>query len=205
MELFEGVLPDPAGKERAIRKAAMPESLLIPIAAVDQTSILRHVGRSCEPIQGTRFGNAFQVISQCGPKRTNLAVWQHERSAILNMQKQVWVDVTYSGYRRAYRTVFPDEDVRKMVIHHILNRRFAQLHGFRYVRLVPISRSANSSSGFSENWGVTLTFNKKLRSRIGEAYINYADLPALMSMLDMPIGGGVMESVRLADALLRPS
>ena len=198
------VRPDPAGQERALRRAAMPASLLIPIAAVDKEAIQRHVGRSVLPVPGTRRDNAFQVVAECGPSPSDLAVWQHKRAAIINMKTQIWVDIGYSGYRRAYRTVFHREDVRNMVIHHIMNRRYARLHGFRYVRLVPISRSTNSSCAFSEDWGVTLTRDEVLRSRVGEASVSYADLADLMSMLDMPAGGGVMDNVRQAAALLNP-
>ena len=84
-----------------------------------------------------------------------------------------------------------------------MNRRYAAAHGFEYVRVVPISRSSNSSSGFSENWGVELTEEGILRSRKGTEQIGYADLAGLLSMLDMPVGGGVMEQVRLAADLLK--
>ncbi len=162
------------------------------------------MGQVCETVPGTRYGNAYKVIAECGPEPSDLLVWRHERAEVINTPTQVWVDAAYSGYRKAYRTVFPQENIRNMVIHHVLNRRFALLHGLRYVRVVPISRSANSSSGFSENWGVALTQDGTLRSRAGQASINYADLSHLMSMLDMPVGGGVMENVRLAADLLRP-
>jgi DNA invertase Pin-like site-specific DNA recombinase len=204
MTRYDGIPPDPAGKERALRKAAMPESLLIPIAAVDEDAIRRHVGPTCEAVSGTRPGNALRVIAECGPEPSGLLVWQHERAEIINKPIQLWVDATYTGYRKAYRTVFPQEEIGKTVIHHIMNRRYALIHGFRYLRVISISRSANSSSGFSENWGVKLTLAKILRSRVGEASISYADLAHLMSMLDMPVGGGVMENVRLAADLLRP-
>lgn len=204
MATIDRILPDPAGKERALRRAAMPENLLVPIAAVDKDAILRHVGQVCEPVPGTRPGNAFKVLAECGPEPSDLTIWQHERAEIINEPIQLWVDAAYTGYRKAYRMVFPQENIRRMVIHHVLNRRFALLHGFRYIRVVPISRSANSSSGFSENWGVELTKDGTLRSRVGEASINYADLSHLMSMLDMPVGGGVMENVRLAADLVRP-
>lgn len=181
----------------------MPEELLIPIAAIDLESIQRHVGLECATVPGTRAGNAYRVISECGPARSELAVWKHEHAPILDKRIQIWVDVAYSGYRKAYRTVYPEEDIGDRVIHHVMNRRYAALHGFRYVRLVAISRLANSSSGFSENWGVELTIDGTLRRGCGEARVRYADLAHLMSMLDMPVGGGVMENVRLADDLLR--
>ena len=198
------VIVDEAAKIRAIRKAAMPETLLIPIAAVSEEAIKRHIGRNCTRVRRTRIGNAFRVLSECGPEPSDLAVWKHERAFILNQPTQIWADVTYSGYRKAYREVFPEEVIRNRVIHHVMNRRYAALHGFRYVRLISIARSTNSSSGFSENWGVTLTKEGKLRKRTGEASISYADIASLMPMLDMAVGGGVMENVRLAVDLLRP-
>lgn len=200
----DSVFIDQAAKERAVRKAAMPETLLIPIAAVNEDAIKRHIGKNCTQVRSTRIGNAFCVSAECGPEPSDLAVWKHGRAFILNQPVQIWVDVAYSGYRKAYREVFPEEDVRKKVIHHVMNRRYAAIHGFRYVRLISITRSTNSSSGFSENWGVTLTEEGKLRNRTGEATINHADLASLMPMLDMPVGGGVMENVRLAADLLKP-
>lgn len=197
--------PDPAGKERWLRRAGMPESLLVPIAATDLQALQRHVGMSCEAAPRTRPGNAYCVATQCGPLRSNLPIWQHPKADILDAHIQVWVDIRYSGYRRAYRAAFPDEDLTASVIHHVMNRRYAQLHGFRYVRLVPISRSTNSSSAFTENWGVALTQDGTLRSRRNEADIAYAGLDDIMAMLDMPAGGGVMENVRQAAALLEPS
>ncbi|MCP4097828.1 MAG: hypothetical protein GY748_16460 [Planctomycetaceae bacterium] len=198
------VIVDEAAKVRAIRKAAMPETLLIPIAAVSEDAIKRHIGRKCTQVPRTRLGNAFCVLSECGPEPSDLAVWKHERASVLNQPTQIWVDVAYSGYRKAYREVFPEEVIQNRVIHHVMNRRYAALHGFRYVRLISIARSTNSSSGFSENWGVTLTEEGTLRRRTGEASISFADLASLMPMLDMPVGGGVMENVRLAVDLLKP-
>lgn len=196
---------DPAAKERAIRKAAMPETLLVPIAAISKEAIERFIGSDCAAVARTRPGNAYRVIAECGPERTDLAIWEQSRSQVLNQRIQAWVDIRYSGYRKSYKTVFPEESIQDRVIHHVMNRRYAALHGFRYVRLVSISRSANSSSGFSENWGVELTENCKLRRRQGEAEISYADIAQVMPMLDMPVGGGVMENVREAAKLLLPT
>jgi hypothetical protein len=197
------VFADPIARDRAIRKAAMPDNLLVPIAAISQEAIQTHIGLDCTPVSRTKLGNAFRVIAECGPEPSDLVIWKHERASVLNQPIQVWVDVAYSGYRKAYQTVYPEEDIGGCVIHHVLNRRYAALHGFRYVRLVATSRSVNSSSGFSENWGVTLTEDGTLRSRIGEASICYADISHIMPMLNMSVGGGVMENVRLAVDLLR--
>lgn len=193
---------DPAGKERAVRKAAMPANLLIPVAASSLEAIVNHIGRSIEPVARTRNGNAFIVKSECGPERNGLKVWTHPKSSVLNSVNQLWVRPKYSGYRKAFRMAFPDDIPNKRVIHHVMNRRYATLHGFEYVRVVAVSRSANSSSGHSENWGVTLTKDGTLRSRRGEAAIAYADLADMMSMLEMPIGGGIMDTVREAAELL---
>lgn len=198
------VVVDPKGAERALLKAAMPANLLIPIAAASRDALLAHVGRDIREIARTRHGNALLVVNECGPERSKLNVWSNAKSSVLNAEDQLWVRPGYRGYRRAYRLSFPVERIDGLVIHHIMNRRYATAHGFEYVRVIPISRSSNSSSGFSENWGVELTREGILRSRKGTEQIGYADLAHLLSMLDMPVGGGVMEQVRLAADLLRP-
>lgn len=197
------VTVDPNGAERALQKAAMPENLLIPIAAASREALLAHVGRDITDLARTRHGNALLVVNECGPERSELHVWSNAEASVLNAERQLWVRPSYRGYRRAYRLSFPEERIDGLVIHHIMNRRYAAAHGFEYVRVVPISRSSNSSSGFSENWGVELTREGILRSRKGTEQIGYADLAHLLSMLDMPVGGGVMEQVRSAADLLR--
>ena len=89
---------------------------------------------------------------------------------------------------------------------HAMNRRIAALKGFAYVRITPTSRGCNSSSGFSEQWGVTL---HSLPDQIAAnqrrgAFIQYADLSDLMLMLDLKLGGGVMDAVNEGQKLVRP-
>ena len=170
------VTEDPAGAERALQKAAMPANLLIPIAAASREALLAHVGRDITDLARTKHGNALLVLSECGPERSNLNVWSHTKASVLNAERQLWVRPSYRGYRRAYRLSFPEEQIDGLVIHHIMNRRYAAAHGFEYVRVIPISRSSNSSSGFSENWGVELTREGILRSRKSTEQIGYADL-----------------------------
>ena len=87
-----------------------------------------------------------------------------------------------------------------------MNRRIGALKGFQYVRITPITRGSNSSSGFSENWGVALwskpdelaAFKKR-----GVA-IQYADLSDLMLMLDLKLGGGIMDAVNAGQELIVP-
>jgi hypothetical protein len=41
----------------------------------------------------------------------------------------------------------PESQIKDSVIDHLLNRRLSRLLGYKYVRLLPISRGANTSSG----------------------------------------------------------
>jgi hypothetical protein len=112
---------------------------------------------------------------------------------------QVWVHVTYTRYRRAYQRAFPTENIDDKILSHAMNRRAAALQGFRYVRITPISRNANSSSAFSEGWEVA-----EAPTNTRGTFIQYADLCALMLMLDMKLGGGVMDAVNEGQKLVRP-
>jgi hypothetical protein len=119
---------------------------------------------------------------------------------------QVWVDVNYIRYRKAYRRAFPTEDISNKILSHTMNRRVAALQGFTYVRVTPTSLQANSSSAFSEKWGATLhsSPDKTPADRRRGAFIRYADLAELMLMLDMILGGGVMDTVNEGQKLVRP-
>jgi hypothetical protein len=116
----------------------------------------------------------------------------------------VWVHIRYSRYRNAYRKAFPDEDITSQVLSHAMNRRTAALKGFDYVRITPVSRRGNSSSSFSEKWAVELHGSpRQLSIRcIRPPYIQYADLSDLMLMLDMKLGGGVMDAVNEGQKLV---
>lgn len=119
---------------------------------------------------------------------------------------QVWVHVGYTRYRNAYKKAFPSEDIADKVLSHTMNRRVAVLKGFQYVRITPVSRGANSSSGFTENWGVALhgaPGRTPEEARRG-ASIQYADLSDLMLMMDLKLGGGVMSAVNEGQALVEP-
>ena len=119
---------------------------------------------------------------------------------------RVWVHTGFTRYRRAYRKAFPDDAIDGKVLSHALNRRMAALMGFSYVRITSNSRGCNSSSSFSEQWGVALhaTPEQVAANRRRGAFIHYADLSALMVMLDMNPGGGVMDAVNEGQKLVRP-
>jgi hypothetical protein len=135
-----------------------------------------------------------------------LPIWRLKEAALLHCPKQVWVHVDYSGYRSAYIKAFPSEDLTGLVLDHVLNRRTAQLKGFNYLRIVPISRAANSSSGgLSEKWGVEYHSTPEMVRRNNEspAFIQYADLADLVKMLNMKTGGSLQDPVNEAQALVR--
>ena len=164
-------------------------------------------------------GEIVQVLSRRGARRAFLVrappgplidpqypIGDHPASAIFHQQLQVWVHHAYGQYRSAYRRAFPDENIQDLVLSHALNRRVAALKGFDFVRLTPTSRGANSSSAFSENWGAALhgeDYQMKANRRLG-AFVEYADLTGLMLMLNMKLGGGVMDAVNEGFKLIRP-
>lgn len=135
-----------------------------------------------------------------------MPIWDHPASSIFHAPLQVWVHVAYNGYRPAYRRGFPDEDIGGLVLSHAQNRRVAALKGFEFVRLTPTSRRANSSSAFSEGWGVDLHSqpHQMVANRSSGAFIQYADLTELMLMLDVSLGGGFMDAVNEGQKLIRP-
>jgi hypothetical protein len=93
-----------------------------------------------------------------------------------------------------------------MVLSHAMNPRVAALKEFSYVRITPTSRRSNSSSAFSENWGVVLhsTPEQIAANRRRGAFIQCADFSDLMLMLNLQLGGGVMAAVNEGQQLLRP-
>ena len=70
---------------------------------------------------------------------------------------------------------------------HVLNRRVARLKGFSYLRIVPISRGANSSHGsLSEGWSVAYHSTPQMReiNRASLASVQYADIADIAKMLN---------------------
>jgi hypothetical protein len=198
---------DEIARELAIRRYGLAECLHVPIAAVDEAAISAYVGEVQNVLSGGSTRKALLVSAKTPPPPDpRFPIWDVEGCDMLHRSMQVWVDVAYTRYRRAYRTAFPDEDLGDCILSHTMNRRVAALKGFRFVRLTPTSRAANSSSAFSERWGVTLHSDPvQMASNRGRgAFIQYADLTELMLMLDMRLGGGVMDAVNEGQRLIRP-
>lgn len=188
---------DKVAREVALTKSVLPECLHVPIAAVDESEILNYVGEIVDVVSFRTAKRALLVKMPPPPKRDQrLPIWELAESAVLYQPIQLWVHVNYTGYRKAYKLAFPKEDIRKKIINHILNRRIARIKGYEYVRVSPVIRGVNSSSGYSENWGVNLKRIGMAKEEIrGGAYIQYADLCDLMVMMNIKVGGGVMDIV----------
>jgi hypothetical protein len=134
-----------------------------------------------------------------------LPIWQVPGVQILHAALQVWVDVDYRSYRPAYVRAFPDADLTAFVLDHVMNRRVARLKGFQYLRIVPISRGANSShGGLSEGWAVKHHSSPEMiaKNRASLASVQYADLADIVKMLDIQGGGSLMENVNEAQKLV---
>jgi len=200
-------LTDNAAREIALTRWALPESLHIPTAAVDEAAITNYIGEIEQVLAGGSPRRALLIrTKEPPPIDMQFPIWELPASKILRERRQVWVHIEFTRYRHAYRRAFPDEAIDGKVLSHALNRRMAALMGFSYVRITPNSRGCNSSSSFSEQWGVTLhaTPEQVAANRRRGALIHYADLAALMVMLDMKLGGGLMDAVNEAQELLRP-
>ncbi|MGR4932544.1 hypothetical protein ACIPUD_37980 [Bradyrhizobium sp. CAR08] len=82
-----------------------------------------------------------------------------------------------------------------------MNRDTAAYKGFDFVRITPASGVANLSSAFTKQWAKNRhrPENPVVTRRAGPP----ADLSDLMLMLDMMVGGGVMDAVNEGQQLLQ--
>jgi hypothetical protein len=186
---------------QAIRQWGVPECLHVPIVALDEEAIADHIGDIVEVISP---GRALLVeIDPPPPRDERLPIWEHPLSSAFFERRQVWVSHSYSRYRYAYVKAFGPESVAGKVLAHMYNRRMAALRGYKFIRLVPVSRGANSSSSFTEQWGVQRSESDlgARREKLG-LRMQYADLGDLMVMLDIQLGGGVQEVFRVGQDLI---
>lgn len=181
--------------------------LYIPVAARDTNAIETYVGRISEVLSGRSPTIKALLVEAHEPAEPDdrLAIWRHPEAAVLHHPRQVWVHVDYSAYRRAYQRAFPDVDLKGFVLDHVMNRRIARLKGFAYLRIVPISREANSShGGLSEGWGVKYLSSPRMMelNKASQAMVQYADLADVVKMLNMEGGGSFMDNVNDAQKLV---
>lgn len=192
---------DEAAYKQAMREWAVPECLHVPVVAVDERAITDHIG---DIVKILSPGRALLVAIDPPPERDNrLPIWINPAASVFFEPLQVWVNPNYTRYRQAYVRAKGHESVSGKVLAHVYNRRMATLRGYGFVRLVPVSRKANSSSAFTEQWGVDLaTADLGARRRERGLRMQYADLSDLLLMLDISLGGGVQEVFRIGQNLI---
>jgi hypothetical protein len=193
----------------AIEKFGLPPCLHVPIAARDEAAIHTYVGNVSQVLVAGSPNRALVVELVGTPQiNPNLPIWRLPEATVLHATRQLWVHVDYRGYRGAYRSSFPDHDLGGLVLDHVMNRRVARLKGFLYLRVVPVSRQANSSSGgLSERWAVDYHGSAEMQAKhlASPAKIQYADLADIVKMLNRKTGGALQDPVNEAQALIRES
>jgi hypothetical protein len=191
---------------RIPQRSGLSPCLYVPIGARDTHAIESYVGTILRGLSRGSDERALLVEShEPEPPDPRLPIWALPAAAVLHCRMQVWVHVNFAGYRKAYREAFPDVDLTGYVLDHVLNRRVARLKGFPFLRLVSISRAANSShGGLSEGWGVDYHSTPEMiaRNRASQAQVQYGDLSDLVKMLNMEGGGSLMDTVNEAQNLV---
>jgi hypothetical protein len=202
------ILVDEFARTLATERFGLPLCLHIPIAARDEAAIHSHVGRVVDVLVPGAPPEAVLVETTPSVELdAMLPIWGLPEASVLHQSPQVWVHVDFAGYRRAYAKAFPAEDLQGRVRDHVMNRRVARLKDFMYLRLVAVSRAANSSSGgLSEKWAVEYHGSAEMRAKhlASPARIQYADLADIVKMLNQKTGGSLQDPVNDAQALVRP-
>jgi len=200
------VRPTDEHATRIPKRSGLLPCLYVPIAARDTFAIEKYVGRVASQLVPKSPDKAF-LVEAYKPEKADarLAIWDIPEAVVLHLPRQVWVHVDYRAYRSAYLQAFPDFDLTGLVLDHVMNRRVARLKGFAYLRIVPISRGANSSHGsLSEDWAVEYHSSPEMRekNRMSQAAVQYADLSDIVKMLNMQGGGSLMDNVNEAQKLV---
>lgn len=197
---------DEVARRAAVERYALPECLHVPVAANDEAALRRFVG-DVVTVLAPGTPNKALLVHRPPPGEIDarLPIWKLPSAAVLHAPLQVWAHVDYPGYRKAYNSAFQGEDLAGRVIDHVRNRRVARVRGFQYVRLVPISRGANSSSGWTTESLYEFEYHSSRQGQARETHIEYADLADITKMLDLKTGGSLQDGVNQAHALLRPT
>ncbi len=186
--------------------AGLLPCLYVPIAALDSSAIKTYVGKIHAQLSPRSNCKALLVEAHEPVKPDDrLSIWSLPAAATLHYPRQVWVHVDYCAYRPAYIRGFPDTDLTDLVIDHVMNRRVARLKGFKYLRVIPVSKAVNSShGGLSERWAVEYHSSPKMvkLNKASQAVVQYADLSDIVKMINMEGGGSLMEIVNEAQKLV---
>ncbi len=198
---------DERARAIALTRFALPLCLHLPIGARDEDALKRYVGQIMTLLpSGQHKALVLRAYDPPAPD-ARLLIWEQPGAAVLRATRQVWVDVDARTYRGAYATAFPEQELGGLVLDHVMNRRVARLKGFRYLRILPISRAANSSSGgLSEKWGAAYHGTQRMLAinRTAGTFIQYADLADIVKMLNIKTGGSLQEAVNEAQTLVTP-
>ena len=200
---------DEFARELALTRYGLPLCLHLAIAARNLKAIERFVGRLELALTASGDQRAFLVKAYELPAPDlGLPIWQQPGATVLRQQAQVWVHVDDRQYRKAYAKAFPEQNISNLVLDHVMNRRVARLKGFSYLRIVPITRAANSSSGaLSEKWAVAYHSSPRMvaKNQQTKPFIQYADLADIVKMLSFKAGGSLQEAVNEAQAWISVS
>ncbi|MBK9983320.1 MAG: hypothetical protein IPP15_13140 [Saprospiraceae bacterium] len=82
-----------------------------------------------------------------------------------------------------------------------MNRRLARLKGFDYLRIIPISKAANTNSGtITEKYGFDYHHSQSSQNNINPngPFIQYADIADITKMLNLKTGGDFQDGVNEA-------
>src|SRR5437762_8298289 len=123
-------LVDHAAKEIALKHWALPECLHVPVAAADEAAIETYIGDITQVLADGSRPKAFLVMAKEPPLADpRLPIWELPSSIVLHQRQQVWVHISFTRYRYAYRKAFPAESIHDKVLSHLLNRRIAAVKG----------------------------------------------------------------------------
>ena len=167
----------------------LSNSLLTPIAAMNLDAISKHVG-NFKFIDGT---NQQALIVDWQPYDNDFNEKFNEFHFVerIHQPQQVWVTVDYKNYRKTYFELFTNiEKSNNLVVDHIFNRRLARIWDYKYIRLIDVDRSINSSSGRGqEAFGVDLMKDDDAyRAKVRDRDISYADPFDLVKIVNLPVG-----------------
>jgi len=191
----------------AATRYALPRCLHIPIAARDIAAIERYIGKTTV-VAKDKAGRCALLVAVGAPEEMDetLVIWDIPESVVLHRSPQVWVHVDLRAYRKAYALARPEDRISNKDLDHVRNRRVARVMGFDYVRLVPITRGVNASSGgLTEKWEVAfqqLPENKAWHAA-NPTCIQYGDIADLAKMMDMKMESGQHDPVNVLQKRLR--
>ncbi len=165
----------------------LSKSMIVPIAVRELEDLEKYVGK-CTPIINNSL-NAFEVEWEPFEKNENLKIWDIPYSENIHQAKQIWVDVDYKYYRRAYLKIYPN--TKEKVIDHIYNRKLARVWKYKYLRLLPIDRNINTSSGRGYE-SLASQYAREENNRLTRIKrtnkVSYADAFDLLKMINQKVG-----------------